>query len=59
VVAYAWEEPLRAECRDFLNAIRTGRSPCSDAWMGVKVVRVLEAAQRSLLNGGGREMTGR
>jgi predicted dehydrogenase len=57
VVPYAWEEPLRAECRDFLRAIRTGQPPCSDAWMGVKVVRVLEAAQRSLLNGGGRELT--
>ncbi len=39
----------------------TGSSPAgrasSDAWMGVKVVRVLEAAQKSLLNNGGRENT--
>jgi predicted dehydrogenase len=57
-VPYTWEEPLRAECREFLAAIRTGRSPCSDAWMGVKVVRILEAAQRSLCSGSGREATG-
>jgi len=58
VVPVAWEEPLRAECRDLANAILTGRVPESHAWLGVKVVRVLEAAQRSLLNGGGREAIG-
>jgi predicted dehydrogenase len=56
-VAYTWEEPLRVECRAFINAIRTGQSTGSDAWMGVRVVRALEAAQRSLSNGGGREST--
>ncbi len=58
VVPYTWVEPLQAECRAFAEAIRTGRPPHSDARMGVKVVRVLEAAQRSLSNGGGRETTG-
>ncbi len=55
VVRVAWEEPLRVECQAFVDWIRTGRRACSDAWMGVKVVRILETAQRSLLNGGGRE----
>lgn len=54
-VAYTWEEPLRAECRAFINAIRTQQPPNSHSWVGVKVVQVLEAAQRSLLNGGRRE----
>ena len=58
VVPYTWVEPLQAECRAFAEAIRTGQPPRSDARMGVKVVRVLEAAQRSLANGGGRETTG-
>ncbi len=57
VVPVAWEEPLRLEIDAFLDWIRTGRPAPSDAWMGVKVVRILEAAQRSLLNSGGRENT--
>ncbi|MGQ9725205.1 MAG: Gfo/Idh/MocA family protein [Tepidimonas sp.] len=55
VVPVPWEEPLRLECRAFVDWITTGRPACSDAWMGVRVVRILEAAQKSLLNGGGRE----
>ena len=58
VVPFTWEEPLRAECREFVDAVRAGRLTTSDAWMGVKVVRILEAAQRSLSNGNGRERTG-
>jgi predicted dehydrogenase len=50
-----WQEPLQLECQSFVDSIRTGQPACSSAWMGVKVVRVLEAAQKSLLNGGGRE----
>ena len=51
-VPLAWEEPLRVQCQSFVNSIHTGESPSSDAWVGVKVVRVLEAADRSLQNGG-------
>ena len=59
VVSFEWKEPLRAECESLINWIRTGERSCSDAWMGVKVVRVLETAQKSLLNGGGRETVSR
>lgn len=45
-------EPLRAECDDFVNSIRTGRSPLSDGTRALEVVRVLEAASASLRNGG-------
>jgi len=56
VVSFEWKEPLRTECEALVNWIRTGERASSDAWMGVKVVRVLETAQKSLLNGGGREV---
>jgi predicted dehydrogenase len=45
-------EPLRVECQHFLNCIRTGERPRSDGRDGLEVVRILEAATRSLLNGG-------
>ena len=45
-------EPLAAELDDFLVAGLTGRRPQSNAESGLAVVRVLEAAERSLTNGG-------
>lgn len=57
VVPVPQGEPLRLECQAFVDWIRTGRPAPSDAWTGVKVVQVLEAAQRSLFNNGGRENT--
>jgi predicted dehydrogenase len=50
-----WVEPLRSECRHFVDCICSGSEPRSSGRTGVDVVRVLESAQRSLLNGGGRE----
>lgn len=55
VVPLAWREPLRVECEAFINWIRTGQRAPSDARFGVSVVRVVEAAHRSLLKGGGLE----
>ena len=43
-------EPLRAECRDFVESVRTGRCPVSDGQSGLAVVHVLESASRSLQN---------
>lgn len=45
-------EPLRLECAHFLECIRTGRSPDTGARSGVDVVRVIQAAERSLRSGG-------
>lgn len=45
-------EPLQAEIDDFLGSIVQGRRPQSDGEAGLHVVRVLEAAERSLQNGG-------
>jgi predicted dehydrogenase len=42
------EEPLRIECAHFLDCVHTGAPPRSGADSGVRVVRVLEALQRSL-----------
>ena len=42
------EEPLRIECRHFLERVRDGGEPRSGGRSGVRVVRVLEALQRSL-----------
>ncbi len=45
-------EPLRMECEDFVRAIQTGSRPQTDGANGLRVVRVLEAAQRSLESDG-------
>ena len=49
-------EPLELECKHFLECIRTGRVPRSDGRVGAQVVKILEGAQRSLLDGGGPEV---
>jgi predicted dehydrogenase len=42
------EEPLRIECRHFLDCVRGGLAPLSGPQSGLRVVRVLEALDRSL-----------
>jgi len=44
----ALREPLAAEGEHFLDCVRSGRAPRSDGRSGLDVVRVLEAASRSL-----------
>ena len=51
-----WQEPLRAECLHFLECINHGTLSQSNGVEGLKVIQVLEAAQRSLINGGQREV---
>jgi predicted dehydrogenase len=48
------EEPLKLEAAHFLHCIRTGAVPDTDGYNGFEVVRILEAASRSLKNGGSR-----
>jgi predicted dehydrogenase len=45
-------EPLQIECQHFLDCIRNGTSPQTSGYSGLRVVQVLEAAQRSLQNDG-------
>jgi predicted dehydrogenase len=42
------EEPLRIECRHFVDCVREGTEPRSGGHSGLRVVRVLEALQRAL-----------
>ena len=43
-----WEEPMKAECTAFLRALETGAAPITSGDEGLRVLRVLEASQRSL-----------
>jgi len=45
-------EPLKMECQHFLDCIKTGEESESSGMEGLRVVQVLEAASRSLKNGG-------
>lgn len=46
-------EPLRLECEHFLECVATGETPRTDGHEGVRVLQVLDAAERSLVSGGG------
>jgi len=45
-------EPLRAECLHFIECVEKGATPLTDGRDGLRVLKVLEAAQRSLKGGG-------
>lgn len=45
-------EPLDLECKDFIAAIATGKTPRASGASALRVVRVLEAGARSLVNDG-------
>jgi len=44
-------EPLYAECRHFLECVHSRKSPVTDGAEGFRVLQVLDACQRSLVNG--------
>lgn len=46
-------EPLKVECEHFIDCIKTGRKPQTSGEEGLQVVRILEAAKQSLVQGGG------
>lgn len=52
VVPYA--EPLKLECKHFLDRIKEGRPALTDGSEGLRVLRVLNAAERSLTENGQR-----
>ena len=45
-------EPLRLECLHFIDCVENRKQPLSDGQDGLRVVQVLDAAQRSLKNNG-------
>ena len=48
----AMVEPLERECRHFVECVTEGKRPLTDGHSALRVVRVLEAAQKSLENDG-------
>ena len=52
VVALDAREPLRAECQHFLDCVQTRTTPVSNGAEGLRVLRVLDACQRAMRNGG-------
>ena len=51
-IPFPSDEPLRLECQAFLSAVETRRPPVADGASGLRVLRVLQAAQRSLVMNG-------
>jgi UDP-2-acetamido-3-amino-2,3-dideoxy-glucuronate N-acetyltransferase len=51
IVELDTSEPLRAECQHFLDCVKFRTSPVSDGAEGLRVLRILDACQRSLTNG--------
>jgi predicted dehydrogenase len=45
-------EPLRSECQDFIDSIKTGKKTVASGEKGLEVVAILEAASYSLKSGG-------
>ena len=45
-------EPLKRECSHFVDCVRENRRPLTDGESGLRVVRILEAATKSLRQGG-------
>ena len=52
VVPVTSEEPLRQECRHFLDCITNRSTPLTDGEEGLRVLKVLSACSRSLLEKG-------
>lgn len=51
-IPFPSDEPLRQECKAFLDAIATRQQPVTDGPSGLRVLKVLQAAQRSLVMNG-------
>ncbi len=52
IVPLNGDEPLRIECRHFLDSIATRTAPLTDGNEGLRVLTVLDACQRSLVRRG-------
>ena len=51
-IGFDADEPLKVECRHFLDCVASRETPLTDASSGIEVLRVLEACQHSLQNDG-------
>ncbi len=57
VVSLSSEEPLKRECQHFLECVATRSKPQTDGWNGVRVLRVLNAAEQFLISKGQTQVT--
>lgn len=51
-----FREPLREECAHFIDSIIKHTEPRSSGRSGLRVIKILEAAQRSIVNGSTHEL---
>jgi predicted dehydrogenase len=51
-ILFSPDEPLRLECQAFLEAMETRQPPLTDGHSGLRVLKVLQAAQQSLVMNG-------
>lgn len=51
-IPFASEEPLQNECKAFLSSVSTGEQPLTDGDSAMAVLKVLQAAQQSLVMNG-------
>ena len=56
IPSFRFVEPLREECQHFLDCIVNQTEPRSSGLDGLRVVKILEAAERSMKNGSTREV---
>jgi predicted dehydrogenase len=52
IPAIDMQEPLKAQCQEFLKCIGSGARPLSDVWDGYRICAILEAAHASSAQGG-------
>tara|TARA_Y100001970_G_scaffold294127_1_gene447169 strand:- start:8764 stop:9747 length:984 start_codon:yes stop_codon:yes gene_type:complete len=50
-ISYSDKEPLKSECEHFIRCVDKGSRPITDAEEAIRVLRVLDASQRSLVSG--------
>lgn len=56
IPSFRFTEPLREECQHFLDCIVNQAEPRSSGQDGLRVIKILEAAERSMRNGSTREV---
>jgi predicted dehydrogenase len=56
IPSFRFVEPLREECQHFLDCVVSQSEPRSSGLDGLRVIKILEAAERSMKNGSTREV---
>ena len=56
IPSFRFVEPLRTECQHFIDCIVNHTEPVSSGRSGLRVIKILEAAERSMANGSAQEV---